>query len=210
MTNNKPAPVNYLDTDAFKKALLQAGEYQKTAETLLSLPNKCQLGMQFETYVKDGNEIRLESVNVVGLHHVIARNPSPIGFDDAKGHLYNEWLIDSEVVRKNYGDHAISVVMESEGFTAHRKVATVKAIRLTRRLIEAIQPGNTGDFMAINVSWSDQPMLAQVGDYLTSGGYSISNHDMNSYEEISGRHASEKPEQKAAKNHTDQDSQLDI
>lgn len=67
-------------------------------------------------------------------------------------------------------------------FTLHKKKATVKAIMLTPEVMNIL--GVQGHILDIPVSWSDKPMQAQIGDYLTTGGYSISAHDMSAYEKI--------------------------
>ena len=85
-------------------------------------------------------------------------------------------MVEEDIVAKNYG--ATTLGQLTEDFQPFRKEATIQCIPLTSEVLQEL--GVEGDTLAIDVSWSDEPMLAQKGDFLTSGGYSISAHDMAS------------------------------
>lgn len=190
--------VEYLKNKKVQNELkTNAGTYQKKEETMLRLPNVDEINSRFATLVKDSSSptgIRQESVKNIESHEVIARNPQPIGYDAEGKELYNEWLVPSETIRKNYGEDTLRHVMASEGFTSHRKQAKILAMPLTTQLIEELTEGMSKDTLHIKVDWSDEPMVAKVGDYITSGGYSISAHDMLAYEKIAEAPKPKEPE----------------
>lgn len=131
------------------------------------------------TYVKNGDSVRIESTSTVSATCVIARNLEILGQVNGKD-VCNEWPISLATAVKNYGQDVIDAL--GHEFTLHKKKATVKAIMLTPEVMNIL--GVQGHILDIPVSWSDKPMQAQIGDYLTTGGYSISAHDMSAYEKI--------------------------
>ena len=157
-------------------------KYQKNAVTELRVPNETEIGSALTTFVKDGDSLRIEATNVIKQFSIHARNPDVIGHDEHGNNVYNEWLIDSDVAIKNYGLDAIKSL--SDDFSPHKKSATLYAVKLDQNLINSLQAG-TGQTdpsqLMIKVDWSDEPMVAKIGDYITSGGYSISAHDMGAY-----------------------------
>lgn len=164
--------IEYLQNEQVKAMIDNSMEYQKSALTGLRK-------VKFTTYVKDGNGIRIESEPFLpGV--VIARNPGVIGELNGQP-VYNEWPISIEVANKNYGQEVIDTLTEE--FTEHKKKATIKAIELTQEVMDLL--GVKGDTLPIKVSWSPDPMLAKIGDFITNGGYSVSAHDMKTtYEPV--------------------------
>lgn len=118
--------------------------------------------------------MRQESTSEVKPGSVIARNDGAIGEIDGKP-VYNEWVIPAETAVKNYGLEVVKGLSNSE-FSPHKKQATIQAVELTNEVMDIL--GQSGDELAIKVSWSDEPMMAKVGDYLSNQGYSISKTDM--------------------------------
>lgn len=108
-------------------------------------------------------------------HCVIARNK-----DMLPGSIYNEWPISLDVAVKNYGQDTIDNLTTPN--SAHKKLAIITAIELTPDIMAEL--GLNGDTLEFTVAWSSEPMIAKIGDYLTDAGYSISQHDMKSYELI--------------------------
>jgi hypothetical protein len=155
-------------------------EYRKSAKTLLRLPENDEIGMPLITLVKNTfGEIQVESVGKIQEDSVIARNPEPIGDE-----IFNEWVIPTETVKKNYGD-----IQLTEEFQPFQKIATVRAIPLSvvypllvAAKVEGVDVEN--QTFSFRVSWSDFPMVAGSGSYLTSGGYAISATDMQAYEKL--------------------------
>jgi hypothetical protein len=165
--------IEFLENEDVKNLIFNSASYQKSAETGLKK-------IKFETYVKDGPSVRLESAPFLpGV--VIARNLGVIGQIDGKD-IYNEWPITVEVAEKNYGKEVIDGL--TENISWHKKKATIKAIELTEVIMEKL--GVKGDTLLIKVSWSPEPMTAKIGDFITDGGYSVSAHDMKSTYEVIG------------------------
>lgn len=163
--------IEYLKNEEIKKRLEDAPQYIKSAVTGLRK-------ISFETYVKDGNSVRLESTAFLpGV--VIGRNPGVIGVKDGK-EMYNEWPIPIETAIKNYGKEAIDNLTEEISY--HKKIATIQAIEITEEVMKLL--GVEGDTLKIKVDWSPDPMIAKIGDYITNGGYSVSKHDMEKTYEI--------------------------
>lgn len=173
-------PIAYMENAEISSMVNAGGEYQKSAKTGLRNPSPSEIGADFPTFVKDGDGIRQESSNTVSSDVVIARNPNPIGEVNGEP-VYNEWLVPKATAIKNYGQPVVDSLGDEFGF--FKKQATVKAIELTDDVMASL--GAKGDTLEIAVSWSPEPMMAKVGDYLTSGGYSISKHDMADYELVS-------------------------
>lgn len=172
--------IEYLQNEEVKAMIEQGGTYQKSAKTGLRNPQISELGNTFNTYVLKDGALRVESTNTVTEDTVVARNPGVIGQMDGKD-VYNEWLVPKATAIKNYGEHVVSNLKDD--FTYHRKQATIKAIPLTEDVMKKL--GVEGDILNIKVSWSPEPMVAHVGDFLTDGGYSVSAHDMkNTYEKV--------------------------
>lgn len=170
--------IHYLENTEIQKLFLNAGRYRKSATTLLRLPHPGEVGQTLITYVKDGDSIRQESQSEIKGDDIIARNAEIIGLSQSNQSLYNEWPVNEQTIIKNYGEAAHRSLTHE--FTAHKKQATLKAIELTQGVLNALDV--QGDTLAIPVSWSETPMLAKLGDFITSEGYSISAHDMKSYE----------------------------
>jgi hypothetical protein len=174
--------IEYLLNETVAKKIDEANEYQKKEKTLLRLPKKEEVSKEMVTYVKDGEQIRVESNTVVTDHSIIARNMGVIG-NIAGEDIFNEWLISKEVAIKNYGEEIINNLTES--FSEHRKVGKIKAILLTGEIMDLL--GEKGDLLKIKVDWTDKPMEAKIGDYLTNQGYSISAEDMRKTYEIADK-----------------------
>lgn len=144
--------------------------YRKKEKTLLRLPKQNELDTVFITYVKAGSGVRQESINTITKDKVIARNPTIIGHKDGKD-IYNEWLVDKDVIAKNYGKETLGEL--TEDFKPFQKTATITAALLTKKLLAIIFPLTSGNELPIKVDWSPHPMVAHIGDYLTDAGYSI-------------------------------------
>lgn len=173
--------MEYLKNKEIQLLIANAPSYQKSSLTGLRIPELHEFGKEFNTYVIKDGELRVESHNIISKNVIVARNPGVIGQFDGKD-IYNEWLISKEVALKNYGEQVISHL--SQQFTEHKKQATIQAIELTPEIMDKL--GVQGHILYITVSWSTDPMIAHVGDYLTNAGYSISSYDMkNTYEIVS-------------------------
>jgi hypothetical protein len=169
--------ISYLENTQVLQAVEAGLVYQKTALTGLRLPAPQEIGTTLITYVSQDGQLRKESESVISNDVVIARNNQVIGQNEQGQDVYNEWPIPKVTAVKNYGEQVVSQL--GSDFTYHRKQATVRAIQLTGEVLSWM--GVQGDKLAIKVSWSTEPMIAHIGDYLTSGGYSISAHDMKDY-----------------------------
>lgn len=166
--------IEYLQNEEVKSMINEGETYQKSAKTGLRNPQVSELGNTFNTYVLKDGALRVESTNTVTEDTVMARNPGIIGQMEGKD-VYNEWLIPKATAIKNYSQEIVSNL--GDDFSYHKKQATIKAIELTPEVMKKL--GVEGDVLNIKVSWSPEPMVAHVGDFLTDSGYSISSHDMN-------------------------------
>jgi hypothetical protein len=177
-----PVTKSYLENPAIRERLERAPSYAKAALTALRLPRPEEKGLELVTYVRAdptesaGSTVRVEARNTIGDEHVIARNP---GFQGilAGQPVFNEWLIDRATAQKNYGADVIAGL--GPVFTSHRKIATLRLIELDQALLQEL--GIEGDEFAFPVSWSDQPMVARRGDFLTDQGYSIGAQEIATY-----------------------------
>jgi hypothetical protein len=168
--------IEYLKNPEIEKQLNSAPEYRKAGLTSLRRPRESELGTDLITYVKDAKAeggIREEVKNRIVEGVVIARNPGPIS-EQGLPERFNEWLIGEAGVVKNYGKDILDGLTEE--FVEHRKKGTIHAIEITPEVLRTL--GVTGETLEIKVSWTDSPMIAHIGDYLTDGGYSISKFDM--------------------------------
>jgi hypothetical protein len=178
MKINKMESIEYLKNSSILRLLENSEEYQKNAITLIRLIKKEEVGQSFKTYVADENGLRVESTNLFTEDKVVARNQNPIGFNNNKD-IFNEWLIPLDVFIKNYGPEAYKE-LSCNKFTPLKKIAKVKAIEITQKVLDDLNIKE--DFIPIKVSWSTEPMIAKLGDYLTNEGYSISKDNMKDYE----------------------------
>jgi hypothetical protein len=170
--------IEYLKNEKISELINKSPSYRKSAETLLRLPHDSEINQKFLTYVKHDNTLRVESTNTVNLETIIARNPEIIGSLDSN-QIYNEWLITQPVAIKNYGAQILYGLTNQ--FKPYKKFATIKALEITPSILQTL--GVSGDTLNIKVTWSPEPMIAKLGDYLTDSGYSISKNDMtNTYE----------------------------
>lgn len=170
----------YSQNPIIAELISHADSYQKSTQTGLRLPKESEIGMPIITHVQDGNTTRVESMSYIKKDSIIARNLEPIG--NSIPPIFNEWPISKSVAIKNYGIIAINS-LNSNSFSPHKKIATLKGIVLTQNIMNILSV--SGDILNINVEWSNLPMQAKIGDLLTDAGYSISQHDMKDYEKIS-------------------------
>lgn len=174
--------ISYLDHPNFINKIEQQGLiFRKKEKTGLRLPRAQELGQPFPTFVKSGDKIRRESVSVINRNSVIARNAEIVGKDEEGADIYNEWLMPTETAIKNYGAEII-YGLSGNNFSYHHKKILVKAIEITPVILEEL--GSLNDSLNIKVNWSIEPMVAKLGDFLTHEGYSISAHDIKSYEVV--------------------------
>ena len=166
--------MKYLENSTISALIASAPAYQKTALTLLRLPIPAELGSALETWVKDGEGVRRESINTISPDSIIARNPGAFFREGTP--VYNEWIIARDIAIKHYGQNVVDGLGAT--FSEHRKQNLTRMLLIDEQVMDAL--GVHGDRMEITVDWSDEPMIAQRGDYLTCGGYSVSAHDKES------------------------------
>lgn len=172
--------MKYLDNPTVAALVASAPAYQKTALTQLRLPTPAEHGSPLETWVKEGDGVRRESTNTIAPDSIIARNPGALFRDGAP--VYNEWIIARDIAIKHYGQEVVDGLGAT--FSEHRKQNLTRMLLIDEQVMDAL--GVYGDRMAITVGWSDEPMIAQRGDYLTCGGYSVSAHDKESTYTLAG------------------------
>ena len=174
--------IEYLKNNAVAAMFSIAPSYKKKAQTLLRKPYVFEVGLEMPTFVKTDEGLRVESKTVIGETSVIARNTKVIAvipeLDNFQVH--NEWPIQHEIAVTNYGANVIASLTGE--FRPFQKCAMVKVVKLTKEVMNTL--GVEGSTLEIKVDWSDKPMLAKIGDYLSDGGHSISKQDMKAYELI--------------------------
>jgi hypothetical protein len=173
-------PINYLGNTDVKAMLDASPDFRKNDETLLRWPKIKEVNTVLHTKVFSGCGIRIESSATIDADSVIARNPKPLEVGFGEEEVFNEWVISAKTVLKSYGQTALDHL--STEFKPFKKQATIKMIKLTKEVMQIL--GQNGDVLPIAVSWSPDPMIAHVGDYLTSAGYSISADQFNTYAAI--------------------------
>lgn len=146
--------------------------FRKKEKTGLRKVTSEEIGQKWNTWVSSGDKVRLESQNEVHSDHIVARNPYPIGIENEKP-IYNEWLVEKTVIIENYGQDVVDNL--TDDFTFHLKIKTIKAVPITLSLLE--QLGCKEDKLYLKVSWSDMPMIGEIGDWLCNEGYTISAFD---------------------------------
>jgi hypothetical protein len=176
-------PIDILTNDSFNNFLMDCGLiYQKKQTTALRFPSSEEIGQTLITYKSVDGVLIEESRTIISEENVIARNLKIIGRESNGDPIYNEWQIPIDVAIENYGIDAYFEI--SMTFKEFKKIATITAVKLDSSLCEYL--GGENDTLYLKVSWSDSPMIAHVGDYLTSGGYSIAKANMEDYEECDG------------------------
>lgn len=175
--------IAYMDNAQVATLVSSGGTYQKSAQTALRKIRQDEVGKTLVTYVKttDGTGVRKESESVLDQSKVLARNNNVIGVNEAGQEIYNEWPMSIETAAKNYGQDVVDSLSDTT-FSLHKKKAKLKAVVLDRNILDIL--GVEGDALHIKVSWSDEPMVAHIGDFLADGGYSVSLHDMKDYEAV--------------------------
>lgn len=174
--------IEYLKNETVAKLINDGEVFQKSALTGLRLPTESEIGQDMITYVNHEGQIRKESSTKITKDVVLAKNLNSIGLNEQGKEVFNEWPIPMVTAVKNYGQEVVDN-LSHETFTNHKKKATLKGIVLTPEVMTLL--GVSGDTLEIKVSWSDEPMMAKVGDVITDGGYSVSKHDMQDYEKVS-------------------------
>lgn len=173
--------VRYMEFEDIAKKVREGKLYQKVAPTLLRRPRSEEMGSTVVTWVKDAQiRIRKEAESQIQESSVCARNEEVIGYDEAGEKIFNEWVMPESVVERNYGLAELKELgPEYAGF---KKKTKVLAAPLTQEILSLLNI--QGEVLHIKVNWAHEPMVARLGDYLTSEGYSISEHDMKSYAEV--------------------------
>lgn len=170
-----PQPIRYLDNPNIANKINASPEFLKSAKTLLRRPSSDEIGTEIKTYVVDNNTTRIEAINIITKDKVVARNPGPSIGEVGNESVFNEWLIDRDVAIKNYGEDVVNGL--GNEFSIHQKKGAIRALQLDADTMR--QLGVEGDTLKISVDWSPEPMEAKIGDWLTSGGYSISENDFS-------------------------------
>lgn len=173
--------IEYLKNEAIAKLVNEGTQYQKSALTAFRLPSENEVGTTLTTFVNHEGQVRKESATPISADVVIARNLNPIGKNADDTDIFNEWPIPKATAVKNYGQSVVDGLSHTQ-FSNHKKQAILKGVALTPEIMSAL--GVKGDTLEIKVSWSEEPMLAKLGDVITDGGYSVSSHDMKDYEKL--------------------------
>lgn len=158
--------------------------FKKVKKTYFRHPCADEIGGTLITYVKnpDGNGYRKEAEVKITNDRVIARNDYLVDVAaDGKG-IYNDWTKPYDEVIKSYGQEAFDKITTE--YQAFQQILPIRLVKLTPEVMDLM--GLSGqESLEIKVSWSDVPMVALLGDYLTENCYSISQIDVQlQYEEI--------------------------
>lgn len=163
--------------------IAKAPYYKKLEKTFFRKPKVNEIGTSLVTYVANPSGVgyRKEAEIVIDGSRAIARNNLILEMIDGKP-LYNEWTKPYSEIKESYGQECIDALTDE-----YQEFSQVKPIRLLRLTPEVMgMLGLKGqEVLLIDVAWSDNPMVALLGDYLTANGYSISQVDVQmQYKEI--------------------------
>lgn len=179
--------IKFLEVKEIADKLSTAPQYVKTVETELRLVQESEIGKVLVTYILKNQTIEPETEKKIERGYVIARNS--VALDPKKG-IYNQWLIPIDDLVKTYEITNLNVL--SYSFSKHMKIAQIRAIPITSEIIEifneakAVEIKKVADkvihILHIMPPWGTR-MKAFKDDFLTTGGYSISENDMKLYKE---------------------------
>jgi hypothetical protein len=175
--------LNFLDLKEIADKLSTAPQYFKTVETELRLVQETEIGTVLVTYILKNHTIERETEKKIERGYVVARNS--VALDPKKG-IYNEWLIAIDELVKIYDIKNVHVL--SHNFSKHMKIAQIRAIPITSEIIaifneaKAVEIKDDVPILHIMPPWGTE-MKAFKNDFLTTGGYSISENDMKLYKE---------------------------
>lgn len=175
--------VKFLELTEIAYKLSTAPEYIKTVQTELRLVQETEIGTVLVTYILKNQTIERETEKTIERGHVVARNS--VALDPKKG-IYNEWLVSIDALVKLYDIGNLNVL--SHKFSKHMKIARIRAIPITFEIIaifneaKAVEIKDDVHILHIMPPWGTT-MKAFKNDFLTTGGYSISENDMKLYKE---------------------------
>lgn len=161
-----------------------APAYKKLEKTYFRLPKKEELGTKLITYVKNPNGVgyRKEAEIDIPENRVIARNDYIVGYDENGDTIYNVWTKPFKEVIDSYGMKAFDSLTTE--FQAYSQIVPIKLLEITPEIMKMLGLEGANE-LPIEVTWSKEPMIALVGDFLTQNGYSISQIDVNlQYEKL--------------------------
>lgn len=175
-------PIDYLTNAYFKEKINRAPFYKKSSPSLLRLPKPEEIGSILTTYVKDTScpqGYRIESQTKIDGNYILARNEEVIAIDSEGQNIYNDYPMTKAVLMANYGFIYRFLTFE---YLKFQKTSLVKCVELDSKMLQELAPGQKEILLLMP---NDQtPMKAVEGDYLTSSGYSISQHHMKNYKKI--------------------------
>ncbi|MEZ9353111.1 hypothetical protein AB4182_16240, partial [Vibrio splendidus] len=143
------APVEFQKIPEIMQQFETAELYVKKSVTLGRLPAESEIGIDFPTYVSDGEGgYSIETNNVMTDSVVIASMPKAI-VDD----VFNQWLVPKETWISSYG----SLPTSTTEFKPFKRIKTIKAIKIDAEMLELLgsEDGNTA---MIKVSWDEKGM----------------------------------------------------
>lgn len=175
--------VNFKNNQTIMAMINDAPYYRKLKKTFFRKAHPSEIGKVLTTYVKNpnGDGYRKEAEIVIDGTRAIARNNLILGYVDGKP-LYNEWTKPFSEIKESYGQDCIDTI--DFEYKEYQQTTPIRLLKLTPEVMTIL--GQEGkDKLLIDVTWSDEPMVALLGDYLAANGYSISQVDiMMQYQEV--------------------------
>lgn len=158
--------------------------FKKVEKTYFRLPKVDEVGKKLITYVvnPDGNGYRKEAEVNIPENRVLARNDYVVGVNASGEKVFNEWTKPFSEVIESYGHDAFNSLTHE--YKPYTQIKPIRLLLLTAEVMALM--GLMGhNELPIQVAWSEEPMIAYVGDYLTENGYSISQVDIKlQYEKV--------------------------
>ncbi|MEZ8295430.1 hypothetical protein AB6D11_16500 [Vibrio splendidus] len=175
------APVEFQKIPEIMKQFETAELYVKKSVTLGRLPTESEIGIDFLTYVSDGEGgYSIETNNVMTDSVVIASMPRAI-VDD----VFNQWLVPKETWISSYGSLPTSTTefKPFKPFKPFKRIKTIKAIKIDAEMLELLG-SEDGSTAMIKESWDEKGMKVYKDGYLADYEYGIAPHEMQENYEL--------------------------
>lgn len=176
--------INYKANATLMAMFKEAPAYRKLEKTYFRLPKPEEMGKKLITYVKNpnGEGYRKEAEVEIPAGRVLARNDYVVGVSPEGVTIYNEWTKPFSEVVESYGEGVLNVLTTE--YQAFQQIKPIHLLKLTPDIMSLLGLDGANE-LPIDVSWSKEPMIAYVGDFLTENGYSISQVDVKlQYEKV--------------------------
>lgn len=177
--------IDFKKNPEIMELISKAPLYRKMEKTFFRKPKDSEIGQMLVTYVANPSGVgyRKEAEIIIDGSRAIARNNLILELNDGIP-LYNEWTKPYSEIKEAYGQECIdSLTDEYQKFS---QIKPIRLLKLTPQVMEVLGLKDQ-EVLLIDVAWSESPMIAVIGDFITANGYSISQVDVQmQYKKIEG------------------------